>query len=71
MIPIYVNGMALNLNEVALIEFRVNSQSFNGAVAVIAMQYEVLKQMHVAMGQAIEQHDKHLHELQRTKANMN
>jgi hypothetical protein len=71
MTPIYANGMNLNLNEVAFIEFRVNSQPMSGPVALIAVPYEFLKQMHSAMGQAIEQHDKHLHELQRTKANMN
>lgn len=71
MIPIYVNGMSLQLNEIAFIEFRVNSQTINGPVAVVTMQYEVLKQMYTAMGEAIEMHDKKLHELKRSKENMN
>ena len=71
MTPLYVNGFNLYLNEIAFIEFRVNSQTANGPVVNIAVQYDVLKQMHATIGEAIEMHDKKLHELQRTKANMN
>lgn len=68
---IYVNGANLQLNEVAMIVFNENSQTGMQGVVKIAMTYEVFKMIHEAWGQAIEQHDKKLHELQRTKENMN
>lgn len=63
--------MNIHLNEIALIDFMENSQTFNGSVARVAMLYTTLKDMHRAIGEAIEQHDKKLNELQRTKTNMN
>lgn len=71
MTPVYANGFSLSMNELAMLEFRINSQAANGPVTLVAVQYEFLKQVYVAIGNAIEQHDKHLHELQRSKANMN
>lgn len=68
---VYVNGMQLHLNEIALIEFKENSQTGDSSVAKIAMLYPTLKEFHKVIGEAIEQYDKKLHELQRTKANMN
>lgn len=67
----YANGFNINLNEVALLDFRENTQDGNISVAKIAMLYPFLKDMHRVLGEAIEQHDKKLGELQRTKANMN
>jgi len=66
---VYANGLQLNLNEVALLEFSENGQ--NNPVAKVAVTYETFKLFHKLMGEAIEMHDKKLHELQRTKANMN
>lgn len=71
MIPIYANGLTISMNELAMLEFRINSQSVNGPVSIVAVHYDFLKQIHAAIGNTIEQHDKQLHELQRTKANMN
>lgn len=66
---VYANGLQLNLNEVALMEFSENGS--NNPVARIAVTYETFKLFYQLMGQAIEQHDKKLHELQRSKQNMN
>lgn len=68
---VYVNGMQIYMNEVVIIEFKENTQFCNQTVVSVAMLYEVLKQLHQGLGQAIEQHDKKLHELQRTQAKMN
>ena len=68
---IYVNGFNLYLNEIAIISFNENSQLGAQNVVKIALTYEVLKMMNNTISEAIEQHDKKLHELQRTKANMN
>ena len=70
-IPIYSNSVSLSLNEAAHIDFGVNTNNFNGSVTKIVMLYDTLKMMHEMIGNAIEQHDKKLHELQRTKGNMN
>lgn len=67
----YANGFNINLNEVAILDFRENTQDGNTSVAKVAMLYSLLKDMHKVLGEAIEQHDKKLGELQRTKANMN
>lgn len=67
----YSNGFNINLNEIALLDFRENTQDGNISVAKVAMLYPFLKEVHKALGDAIEQHDKKLGELQRTKANMN
>lgn len=71
MIPVYANGMNININEVAVIEFRINTQSANAPVSSVAVHYEFLKQMYEAIGNTIEQHDKKLGEVKSTKANMN
>lgn len=68
---VYSNGFNINLNEVAILDFRENTQDGNNSVAKVAMLYSLLKEMHKVLGDAIEQHDKKLHELTRTKNNMN
>lgn len=68
---VYANGFQIHLNEVAFLSFGENSQDRNGPVARVVMLYELLKDMHRVLGESIEQHDKKLGELQRTKANMN
>lgn len=68
---VYSNAAQLSLNEVAIIDFMENSQIGGVSVARVAMQYNTLKEIHKMMGEAIEQHDKKLNELQRTKTNMN
>lgn len=68
---IYVNGANLQLNEVAMITFNENSQSGMQGVVKVAMTYEVFKLIHESWANAIAQHDMKLHELQRTKDNMN
>lgn len=67
----YTNGFNINLNEVTIIDFRENTQDGNISVAKVAMVYPLVKELHKTLGDAIEQHDKKLGELQRTKANMN
>ena len=68
---VYSNGIQIYLNEVAIFEFRENTQLGNQTVASVAMTYENVKAFYEGLGNMIEQHDKKLHELQRTKANMN
>jgi len=68
---IYVNGFNLQLNEVAMIDFNENSQTGTQQVVKVAVMYDALKMMYKSLGEAIEQHDKKLHELQRNKENMN
>lgn len=68
---LYTNAMQIHMNEVALIEFKENTQFANQTVVSVAMTYEVLKQFRDTLNQVIEQHDKKLHELKRTKDNMN
>lgn len=68
---VYTNNIQININEVAIINFGENSQMGENSVAKVAMLYDTLKQFYELIGQTIEMHDKKLHELQRTKANMN
>ena len=68
---VYSNNINLFLNEVAIIEFREQSQNGVTVVASVAMHYDVFKMMRQSMSEAIEQHDKKLHELKRSKDNMN
>lgn len=70
-VPVYVNTANVNLNEVAYLEFGVNSQGFHGPVVRITMLYDTLKMIHEMLSEAIKQHDMKLHELKRTKDNMN
>ena len=67
----YINAAQIHINEVAVIDFIENTQTGGGMVAKVAMLYTTLKELHKAMGEAIEQHDKRLGELQRSKSNMN
>ena len=68
---VYANCMNIHMNEVIIIEFKENNQMGNQTVASVAMTYENVKAFHEGLGRMIDQHDKKLHELQRTKANMN
>lgn len=68
---VYANGMQIYMNEIAIIEFRENTQAASQVVASVAITYENLKAFYEGLGHMIEQHDKKLHELQRTKSNMN
>ena len=68
---VYANGMQLYLNEVAIIEFRETTQTGIQTVASVTMTYENAKAFYEGLGNAIEQHDKKLHELKRSKENMN
>lgn len=68
---VYANGFNININEVANLDFRENTQDGNNSVAKVSIVYSLLKDLHRVLGEAIEQHDKKLGELQRTKANMN
>ena len=52
----YVNGLRININEIVKLEFIDN----NIDVASVATTYEVLKQIHIAIGQCIKNHDSHL-----------
>lgn len=67
----YINAAQIHINEVAVIDFIENTQTGGGLVAKVAMLYPTLKELYKAMGEAIDQHDKRLGELQRTKTNMN
>lgn len=67
----YANGFQIHINEVALLDFRENTQNGNNSVAMVSLLYPMLKELHKVLGEAIEQHDKKLGEVQRTKANMN
>lgn len=68
---VYSNNVNLHLNEVAMLEFREQNQNGVTVVASVAMTYETLKLISEMFNNAIEQHDKKLHELKRSKENMN
>lgn len=55
MAAVYVNGLNLQMNELAIIEFNLNTQNKSETVIAIALTYEVLEQMHDAMSQALAQ----------------
>lgn len=67
----YANGLVIHMNEIALLQFMENTQNGSNGVVTVAVVYDVLKQMHGAMGQCIEQYEKNLHQLQRDKAKVN
>lgn len=67
----YCNAVQIQLNEVTIIEFIENSQNGRELIAKIAMAVPTLKDFHKVLGDAIEQYDKKLNELKRTKDNMN
>jgi len=52
----YANGLKININEIVKLEFIDN----NVDVASVATTYEALKQIYMAIGQCIENHDSHL-----------
>lgn len=55
MTAVYVNGLNLQMNELALIQFNLNDQTGNIPIFKVAMTYEVLEQMHSAMAEALMQ----------------
>ena len=72
MTAIYVNGLNLQMNELPIIQFNLNTQNGLEPVVTVAMTYEVLEQMHGAMGEALMQRKMKLHQVQSgdmTKAN--
>lgn len=68
---VYSNNVNLHMNEIPILEFRENGQNGMLIVASVAMTYDFLKTFHEMIGNVIEQYDKKLHELQRSKENMN
>lgn len=52
----YANGLRININEIVKLEFIDN----NIDVTSVATTYEALKGIHIAIGQAIENHDSYL-----------
>lgn len=68
---VYSNNVNLHMNELPILEFRENSQNGMVIVASVVMTYDFLKSLHEMIGNVIKQHDLKLHELQRTKENMN
>jgi len=52
----YANGLRININEIVKLEFIDN----NVDVASVATTYETLKQIHIAIGQCIENYDSNL-----------
>lgn len=68
---VYINAAQIHINEIAVIDFIENTQTGGGIAAKVAMLYPTLKELYKTIGEAIEQHDKRLGELQRTKTNMN
>lgn len=68
---VYANGLRIHMNEIAFLEFREQNQVQDGPIAMIAVQYDILRQMHAALGEAIAQHDARLSELSRARSAMN
>lgn len=65
----YANGLVIHMNEIALLQFMENTQNGSSSVVTVAVVYDALKQMHMGIGQCLEQYEKNLHQLQRDKAN--
>lgn len=68
---IYANGLRIHTNEIAFLEFREQNQVQDAPVCMIAVQYEFLKQMHIAIGEALMQHETRLSEVSKAKSAMN
>lgn len=68
---IYANGLLIHMNEIALLEFRESNQVFNGPVSLVSVQYDTLKLIHSAIGEAISQQEMRLHEISRAKSAIN
>lgn len=71
MSSIYANGLVLHMNEIALLQFMLNTQNGSNYVVTVAVAYDALKQMHAAIGQCLEQYETKLHQVQRDKAKAN
>lgn len=68
---VYANGLQIQLNEIVFLEFMEKSQAFDGPVARIVVQVDVLRQMHEVIGNAIVQYDTKLAELSKVRSSMN
>jgi hypothetical protein len=68
---LYVNSINIQMNELALIEFKLNNHTGINTVVMLAFNYDFLKQMHEAIGQCIEQHEAKVHQLNRDKLKAN
>ena len=68
---VYSNNVNFHMNEIPIIEFRESGQNGVIIVASVAMTYEFLTTFRDTLNNLIEQRDKKLNELQRTKENMN
>lgn len=68
---VYANGLLIQMNEIALLQFTMNNQNGQTPVVTVAIMYDVLKQMHEAIGNCIKQHDTNLHQLKRDQAKAN
>lgn len=68
---LYANGLKIQMNEIALLQFVENSQMGETPLVSLAISYDILKQMHGAIGQCLEQYEAKLHQLQRDKAKAN
>jgi len=68
---VYSNDINLHMNELPIVEFRDRNQNGLAVVASVVMTYETLRAMAELLANAVEQHEKKLSELQRTKADMN
>lgn len=68
---LYVNGLQLQMNEVAVIQFNLNAHNHIGAVVTVAMTYEVLENMQGAITECLTQYKAKVHQVQRDKSKSN
>lgn len=67
----YVNGFKLSVQEVAILEFTINTQQENKTIVSVVMMYEALKQIHERMGAVIQEHDDKLAKIANDRAKAN
>ena len=67
----YANGLRIHMNEITLLEFTEKNQVFDGPVALISVQYDMLKNIHTAIGEAIMQHETRLSEVSKARSAIN
>jgi len=60
---LYANGLNIQMNEVVHLTFMEQTQTGNEAVCRVAVNYDILKQMHEVLGQAIAQREANLHQV--------
>lgn len=56
MTAIYINGLNIQMNEVAFLQFNLNDQNGLTPVIKICTNYEFLEQIHSAIGGCLAQH---------------